>query len=200
LSSARAHPYGRASEIAMSSPLAYLITFTTYGTWLHGDDRGSADRDGNNRFGDEYLSPVAGRQRFERSELIGEPYLMDEPRRTVVLSTVREVCAHRGWHLHAAHVRSNHLHVVVSGNTSPERMMNDFKTYASRRLNQSRCDPVDCRRWTRHGSTRYLWTDEHLHGATRYVVDGQGESMAVFDGRTQSEEGSGTSPPLRSGL
>lgn len=25
-------------------PLAYLITFRTYGTWLHGDERGSIDR------------------------------------------------------------------------------------------------------------------------------------------------------------
>ncbi|HEX9659180.1 MAG TPA: hypothetical protein VGA18_02730, partial [Rhodothermales bacterium] len=26
-----------------TAPLAYLITFTTYGTWLHGDERGSVD-------------------------------------------------------------------------------------------------------------------------------------------------------------
>jgi hypothetical protein len=25
-------------------PLAYLITFRCYGTWLHGDERGSVDR------------------------------------------------------------------------------------------------------------------------------------------------------------
>jgi hypothetical protein len=25
-------------------PLAYLITFRCYGTWLHGDSRGSVDR------------------------------------------------------------------------------------------------------------------------------------------------------------
>ncbi|MGH9840991.1 MAG: hypothetical protein ACREEM_19730 [Blastocatellia bacterium] len=28
-------------------PLAYLITFRCYGTWLHGDERGSVDRDHN---------------------------------------------------------------------------------------------------------------------------------------------------------
>jgi len=26
---------------------AYLITFTTYGTWVHGDERGSVDREHN---------------------------------------------------------------------------------------------------------------------------------------------------------
>ena len=33
-------------------PLAYLITFRSYGTWLHGDERGSVDR-----FHNQYLSP-----------------------------------------------------------------------------------------------------------------------------------------------
>jgi hypothetical protein len=28
-------------------PLAYLITFRCYGTWVHGDDRGSMDRKHN---------------------------------------------------------------------------------------------------------------------------------------------------------
>ena len=28
----------------MSDPLAYFITFTCYGNWLHGDERGSVDR------------------------------------------------------------------------------------------------------------------------------------------------------------
>ena len=31
--------------------LAYLITFRTYGTWLHGEDRGSIDRRNYNRYG-----------------------------------------------------------------------------------------------------------------------------------------------------
>jgi REP element-mobilizing transposase RayT len=171
----------------MSSPLAYLITFTTYGTWLHGDDRGSAGREDNNRFGDEYLPPDVSRRRFERSELVGESYHLDETRRTIVLGTIQEVCSHRGWQLLAAHVRSNHLHVVVAGDTSPERMMNDFKSYASRLLNEAKCDPADCKRWTRHGSTRYLWVEEHVQAAIRYVAEGQGAPMAVFDGRVQTE-------------
>ena len=27
-----------------SSPIGYLVTFRCYGTWLHGDERGSFDR------------------------------------------------------------------------------------------------------------------------------------------------------------
>jgi REP element-mobilizing transposase RayT len=171
----------------MPNPVAYLITFTTYGTWLHGDGRGSADREGHNRFGDEYLPPEVPRQRFERSETNGEPFHLDEYRRFIVLATLQEVCTHRGWQLLAAHVRSNHLHAIVAGDASPERMMNDFKSYASRRLNEAKVDSADRKRWTRHGSTRYLWTEDHVQAACRYVIDGQGDPMAVFDGRVKSE-------------
>ena len=36
--------------------LAYLITFRSYGTWLHGDDRGSIDRF-HNRYKSPYIPP-----------------------------------------------------------------------------------------------------------------------------------------------
>ena len=32
----------------------------------------------------------------------------------------------------------------------------------------------------RHGSTRYLWKDEEVVNAVRYVVYQQGETMAVY--------------------
>ena len=41
---------------ASSYPLAYLLTFTCYGTRLHGDTRGTVDRN-NNRYGMPFLSP-----------------------------------------------------------------------------------------------------------------------------------------------
>ena len=58
--------------------------------------------------------------------------------------------------------------------------MNDIKSAASRRLNkafpaeQQRC------RWTRHGSTRYLWTEEAVAEKVHYVLHKQGELMEHF--------------------
>ncbi len=37
-------------------PLAYLITIRCYGTWLHGDERGSVDRK-YNRYGTPRIAP-----------------------------------------------------------------------------------------------------------------------------------------------
>jgi hypothetical protein len=81
----------------------------------------------------------------------------------------------------AAHVRSNQVHVVVEADQTPERVMNDFKAYASRSLNV--LEP-NRRRWVRHGSTRYLWSHEEVSAAVEYVLHGQGESMAVYCGWT----------------
>jgi hypothetical protein len=54
----------------------------------------------------------------------------------------------------AAHVRTNHVHTVIVGEDRPEKMLNAFKAYASRRLNEAGMDTPDRKRWARHGSTR----------------------------------------------
>ena len=58
--------------------------------------------------------------------------------------------------------------------------MNAFKSYASRTLNRLEEDTPERKRWARHGSTRWLWKDEEVRNAVRYVVDEQGAAMAVF--------------------
>ena len=108
------------------------------------------------------------------------PYVLDGESRVVVWQALEQVCQHRGWNLLAAHVRSNHVHIVVEAEVVPEKAMNDFKAYASRALNQLGRDESGRRRWARHGSTRWLWKDQDVREAIHYVVDEQGEPMAVF--------------------
>jgi REP element-mobilizing transposase RayT len=86
------------------------------------------------------------------------------------------------WVLLAAHVRTNHVHVVVEANIRPEMAMNAFKAYASRSLNRLGSDEPDRKRWARHGSTRWLWKDEDVQAAIQYVVSIQGEPMEVYLG------------------
>jgi len=108
------------------------------------------------------------------------PYLLDRVGRAAVLEALREVCLHRGWSLLAAHVRTNHVHAIVEAEIRPEKIMNDFKSYASRGLNRLGHDESDRRRWAHHGSTRWLWEDQDVRDAIRYVVEEQGEPMPVF--------------------
>ena len=110
-----------------------------------------------------------------------DPYNLDQMRRDAVLKAIQEVCVHRGWCLLAAHVRTTHVHTVVEAEAPPERVMSDFKAYASRRLNRMGIDQVDRKRWTRHGSTRWLWKPQHISAAIQYVVAEQGDALSVFE-------------------
>src|SRR6266853_4639436 len=72
-------------------PLAYLITLRTYGTWLHGDARGSMDRK-NNVYG---TSKIATNQPFRKSDekqLKHPPVALKARQRQVVENAIREVC------------------------------------------------------------------------------------------------------------
>jgi REP element-mobilizing transposase RayT len=145
----------------MDAPVAYFITFTTYGTWLQGRDPGWVDR-AHNRFGTPIPGPDAARHAGQRTAMRQPAYRLDEPRRAVVLAAILDVARHRRWTLWAAHVRSNHMHVVVTAACRPEKVMSDLKAWASRRLQEICGEDVDRDRWTQHGSTKYLWSDAAL--------------------------------------
>ena len=159
--------------------MTYLITFACYGCHLHGHASGSVDRQ-HNLPGSPLMEADQQRASRELQRMEQARYRMDTKRRVVVLAALHERCQQRHWSLLAAHVRTNHVHLVVAGEVRPERIMNDVKACASRCLNRQGWDGPTRKRWARHGSTRWLWQPAHVAAAIRYVVDGQGEPMAVF--------------------
>jgi REP element-mobilizing transposase RayT len=126
------------------------------------------------------LEPNFARAFAERRSMDQRPYTLDQPRRDVVLTSIVERCLQRGWSLIAAHVRSNHVHVIVDAEAAPERVMNDLKSYASRILNQAGFDTPDRKRWARHGSTRWLRERKNIDAAVKYVIEKQGDPMAIY--------------------
>ncbi len=159
-------------RLMFNRPLGYFITFRTYGTWLHGDDRGSVDRK-HNEFGTPTLPASEERVKWERSELKQEPVELDAKRREIVERTIREVCAHKCWVLMEVHVRTNHVHVVVDAHGAPEPMMNAFKAWSSRRLAEAGLIERGTKVWSRHGSTVYLFKEEKVEEKCRYVRECQ---------------------------
>jgi REP element-mobilizing transposase RayT len=170
----------------VAEPLALFITFTTYGAWLHGRDPGSVDR-AHNAWGTPVLPPDPEREQQRRAQMRQPAYVLDDARRQVVLNTILEVARHRRWKVWAVHVRSNHVHIVVSAPARPEKVMVDFKAWASRRLRESFGEDADRDRWTQHGSTKYLWNEQALADSCTYVLDQQGDRMAHYDGRSEPE-------------
>lgn len=161
----------------MVRPLAYLLTWTCYGTWLHGDERGSVDRDHNAPL-TPFLPADSRLQRASGSRLRHEPLILRVAARRVVHETITVHCQHRGWELIALNVRSNHVHVVVNcGDCSPENALSQFKAWCTRRLREARLVSAETRPWTNHGSTRYLWDESAVAGAAEYVEERQGSDV-----------------------
>ncbi len=158
---------------------AYLITFTTYGTRLHGDDKGSVD-DQHNIYTTPFVQADRRRERWSETAMTEPAYVMTSAEREIVRDSLVALASDRGWRLFAAHVRSNHVHAVVSAEREPGRIMSDIKARASRDLSLAGFDSSEQRRWTRHGSTRHLFEEEHVMAAIRYVLDEQGERMAWY--------------------
>lgn len=156
--------------------IAYMITWTTYGSWLRGDPRGSVT--GENR----YKYPVTLRndrlRARDKGTLKHSPVELSSDERGIVDGAIRSVCEHRGWKLLAINVRSNHVHVVVGASERPEKVMVDLKAWSTRALRTLDADRFGGSVWTTHGSTRHLFHEQAVQGAIHYVLyeqDGTGK-------------------------
>ena len=156
----------------MSKPLAYFISFRTYGTWLRGDERGWQDRR-NNKYGSPFGQRDEGLAVRDSERLRHVPTVLTAEAREVVARTIREVCEFRAWELLALNVLSLHAHAVVDAEAPPEQVLSTLKAWATRRLREAGLFDKDTAVWSNHGSTRYLWQEEQVKRACEYALNEQ---------------------------
>ena len=157
-------------------PLAHLITFRCYGTWLHGDERGSVDRH-HRIYGTPGLQPSALRRQHDRDLLKQPPVKLNSCQRSAVTTAISETCTIRHWQLWTVNVRTNHVHAVVSASKKPDAVLSALKANATRAMREaglwtSELSPREFR-----GSKKYLWDDEQMSNAIAYVECDQGEPL-----------------------
>ena len=158
------------------APLGYFITFRAYGTWLHGDSRGSVDRF-RNTYGTPRIPPDLRWERYNDRIRKSSPVKLDSRRRTAINNAVQETCDIRRWKLWTQNVRTNHVHVVLSASCDPETVLRALKSNATRKMREAGCWQSRETPWARKGSKRWLWTHDQLRSAIKYVEEGQGESL-----------------------
>ena len=157
-------------------PIAYLITFRTFGTWLHGDKRGSIDvHRGQNKYNAPKIKPNLKLEAKMAQNLNHPEVILDSKMRSIVESAIKEVCRYRGYKLLAINVRTNHAHVVVSGQCKPEPIADAFKSYSTRKLREEGLIDSKTRPWARGRSRRYLWKEQNVDAAINYVLYEQGD-------------------------
>lgn len=163
----------RPSATMHTDPIAFFITWTCYGTWLPGDDRGWTKW----RKGDQVAQPLLAT--WCRDQLRETPLTLDNDQRELVETTIEQHCVKRDWQLHAVNCRTSHCHVVV---TAPEydgeQVRDQLKAWCTRNLKSRELslNLAGERRenwWTRKGSVRQLFDEKSLHAAITYTQDAQ---------------------------
>ncbi len=153
--------------------IAIFSTWTTYGTWLPGDERGWYKQ------GEGPQAANRMRMRVSAILLRESCVLLDPAQRQLVEQTVIDHCAIRGWSLHAINCRTNHVHVAL---TAPDRSIElpreQFKAWCTRKLETRRrtTDPNATVRqnwWTDRGWDEYLDDDDALAEVIAYICERQ---------------------------
>jgi REP element-mobilizing transposase RayT len=158
----------------------WLLTWTTYGTWLPGDPRGSVTsvrtgsgpRIEHDQPGTPWEGPLPGLHAAARTALKGPPIYLSLEQAQVLLHQFQETAAYRGWLLGGVAVMTNHTHLVVGvhGDPDPEDIVGDFKSYGSRALNRQWGKPVNGSWWSGgSGSKRKLSDEAAVRAALEYV-------------------------------
>lgn len=147
--------------------LAYFITWTTYGTWLPGDQRGWNRKDDPDiQEPNEFVESLAAERMNEA------PLVLKLAERQIVDETIRRHCTIRNWPLHALNARSNHVHVIVTAPSyDPETVRDQFKSWCTRMLKPVL--PGRSNFWTERGSCRWINCLDDLETVVTYVKDCQ---------------------------
>jgi REP element-mobilizing transposase RayT len=152
----------------MKPPLAYHLTWTCYGQWLHGDTRGYVD-DEHRTPGTPYVhnDPQLYNASFNR---MAEPpcWLTDE-QRAIADAALREACEFRRWPLKAVNVQPDHVHLIVQVfDKTGKDVMSRLKGRATQCLNEKAMRRTW---WTEGGKVELVHDERQLAIVIEYVND-----------------------------
>lgn len=162
-------------------PIAYLITFRTYGTWLHGDARSSTRRNKRSARELKRIEPNVPFEDSMRERMEHDAIILNREQRKAVQAAIKEFCKAKDHTLYAINVRTNHVHVVIGVQAKPERVADAFKAAATKRLRELGLVAAESKIWSRGRSRRYLWKERHLNAAIDYVLYCQSDMPFELD-------------------
>ncbi|MBQ9813834.1 MAG: transposase [Thermoguttaceae bacterium] len=157
---------------------SYHITFTTYGSWLHGDSRGSWASNGS------FVPPNPSVERGERRRCKHDAVRLTTPERRIVFDAIRAEADYRRCKIHALNVLDNHVHVLIAvpRETKSKVILSQIKssaTLALRKAGYFQDRPV----WTSGGNVSIIDTDGYFWRVYNYVINKQKEQPFDKEGR-----------------
>jgi hypothetical protein len=143
----------------------WLITWTTYGTWLAGDERGFVSNVYAVAGGPEVRHNAPGTdcdasmpllEQYVRDHMGADPFYLVKEQADAMIDQYQDTSRIRGFELCAASVMCNHTHLVVGvpGDPDPHHLRELFKSWATRALKKHWPLPANGTFWTAKGSVR----------------------------------------------
>ena len=144
----------------MRNPIAYMLTWTTYGSWLQGDERGYV-KDGVILYGNKALN-TANKALMQYPEVS-----LTLVQRQTIENALRKEAELLGQEIYAIAVGKNHIHLAVSSNGMDAGVaVSHYKNAARLKIKD---DGFIRRLWTRGFSKRYCFDEYQLQTVIAYV-------------------------------
>ena len=137
-----------------------MLTWTTYGTWLQGDERGYV-QDGKIRRGNKGLVQANKLSQIQNS------VKLSKKQRQLVREAIVEEAAMRGQRVYALSVKATHIHIVVQNTRLPRSNIVAYYKKAGRLA--LKATGHNGKLWTRGYDKRYCFDEASLEQKIRYV-------------------------------
>jgi REP element-mobilizing transposase RayT len=144
----------------MAKTLGYMITWTTYGTWLQGDERGYVKK-GLIRSGSKGLMQANRRLQLQ------DAVQLSKLEQQVVRKAIMKEAVSQGHHIYALSVQPTHVHVVIA--YTPESISTTVAYYKKAGRLALKCKGYTGKLWTRGYDKRFCFDEESLKHRIEYV-------------------------------
>jgi REP element-mobilizing transposase RayT len=146
--------------VIMLRTIGYMLTWTTYGSWLQGDERGYV-KDGRILHGDKKLVELC--EKFQK----GHTVKLRRNEKDIVREAILNEAERIGYTIEALAVCSNHIHLVARYFPEPiGQIVSRFKNVTTSALRKhGRAGRV----WTRGFDKRFCFDNEDLDRRIQYV-------------------------------
>jgi REP element-mobilizing transposase RayT len=140
--------------------IGYMLTWTTYGTWLQGDKRGYV-KNGVILSANQKLQ-TANRNNQKHPSIKLNTNLM-----LIVKNVIEKEAERIGQKIYAIAVCSNHVHLVLQKTT--EKIENAVARYKNKSTYALRAIGIEGKIWTRGYNKKFLYNTNELDSVIQYV-------------------------------
>ncbi len=148
----------------MGKTLGYMVTFSTYGTWLQGDKRGYV-KDG------KILEACEKLEQANKSIQTYDEVKLGKEQREIVRIAMLQEAERIGETILALSVWSSHVHIVIKEGGKPvDKVVNRLKTATYYALRER---GFKGKVWTKSYDNRFCFDEAALRNRIKYV-EGQG--------------------------